>query len=664
MAGRKPDPNSDHRMRPHLANHYQYAATVSTVYKDGKRIRKYTHWGTLSNDFVFTPNLRFTMSSREVRDSFIFPEGWDTSKALALNDEVPRTELPETEATKTDDGKQPDCLLQDEGETATSEGSSHVPPREKTDKHLAQGATGGCRDLLYGSVWFLMQIAQLKHVVDDLMATFEYKRAVVNDILTLAIFPYLTRKNFDRLVHEQRITHYPSENVLSSSYITQFTQRISAKNRMDFCKLRIGRQPEGAYLACDSTTRSAWGKCIAEIHYGRNKDNRDMDCTLEAVVYSLTTHEPVYYRMFPGNEPDVRTVRTIASDMSHMGVDDLVTIYDRGYESADNFDEFFREGLAFISCAKVAQEPVINCLLEITYDAQGLPTNMRYDPESRLFYAQFMIGNRTYTDNDGSMSAVDSNDFRCNVFLNPARRPFELIDTNEKIKAERDMLDEKNRGGLLVSQRSTINKSITFHRVTFDENPETGNVTVSITENEKAVRKARAACGFFSSVTYKAKGDALDMLRAYKTRDEQEKYFEQMKDQMDFHTQDCSSQDGKAGREFILFVGLILSSTVRNTWKQSAELRKQFKTSLSILDEMQDIRWIRYDNGDEHITSFLSQQVDICKAYGIKVPDECLPSAARKAEERKNNPKKRGPKPKGSQAPNKIQVVPVDLVYN
>ena len=94
------------------------------------------------------------------------------------------------------------------------------------------------------------------------------------------------------------------------------------------------------------------------------------------------------------------------------------------------------------------------------------------------------------------------------------------------------------------------------------------------------------------------------MLKAYKTRDEQEKYFEQMKDQMDFHTQDASSQDGRAGREFILFVGLILSSAVRNTWSRNVVLRENFRTSLSILDEMQDIRWIRYADGREHMTEF------------------------------------------------------------
>ena len=100
---------------------------------------------------------------------------------------------------------------------------------------------------------------------------------------------------------------------------------------------------------------------------------------------------------------------------------------------------------------------------------------------------------------------------------------------------------------------------------------------------------------------------------ACKARDEQEKQFEQMKDPMDSKRRmlpprikepGWKSQDKRAGRAFILFVGLILSSAVRNTWSLHTVLREIFRTSLSVLDEMQDIRWIRYADGREHMTEF------------------------------------------------------------
>ena len=62
---------------------------------------------------------------------------------------------------------------------------------------------------------------------------------------------------------------------------------------------------------------------------------------------------------------------------------------------------------------------------------------------------------------------------------------------------------------------------------------------------------------------YKIPGNAIDNLMIYLQRDEQEKYFEQMKSQMNFRTQDCSSEDGKQGRLFLLFIGLILTSIIK-----------------------------------------------------------------------------------------------------
>lgn len=123
-----------------------------------------------------------------------------------------------------------------------------------------------------------------------------------------------------------------------------------------------------------------------------------------------------------------------------------------------------------------------------------------------------------------------------------------------------------------------------------------------------------------------------------------------MKDQMNFHTQGCSSEDGKTGRLFILFIGLILSSKVKYIWKNNVDLRKVFRTTLSMLDEMASIRYCDYPNQENHMTSFLQPQVDICRAFDIEVPYECLSTI----EQRKMRPKKRpGRKPGSGSASNK-----------
>ena len=117
---------------------------------------------------------------------------------------------------------------------------------------------------------------------------------------------------------------------------------------------------------------------------------------------------------------------------------------------------------------------------------------------------------------------------------------------------------------------------------------------------------------------------AMQTWELYGLRDEQEKYFQQMKSQLGFDRQRNWSEEGKTGRLLILFVGLILSSYVRHIWK-STDLHKQFSSTLEVLDEMRSIRCVEHTGKAKHITPFVGAQIDIANAFGFKIPDGCVP---------------------------------------
>jgi transposase len=64
-----------------------------------------------------------------------------------------------------------------------------------------------------------------------------------------------------------------------------------------------------------------------------NKDRLPLEQTTEVVGYALSSHMPVYYRTFPGNMPDSRSLETILTDLDHAGFKDLVLVTDRGYDT-------------------------------------------------------------------------------------------------------------------------------------------------------------------------------------------------------------------------------------------------------------------------------------------------------------------------------------------
>ena len=110
---------------------------------------------------------------------------------------------------------------------------------------------------------------------------------------------------------------------------------------------------------------------------------------------------------------------------------------------------------------------------------------------------------------------------------------------------------------------------------------------------------------------------------------------------MGFDRQRNWSEEGKTGRLFILLVALIISSYVRHIWK-STELKDEFGSTLDVLDEMRFIRCVEHKGKLRHITPFVGGQVDICKAFGIDIPEGCAPLyRSRKApEKRRGRPKK------------------------
>ena len=161
------------------------------------------------------------------------------------------------------------------------------------------------------------------------------------------------------------------------------------------------------------------------------------------------------------------------------------------------------------------------------------------------------------------------------------------------------------------------------------------------TLNEKKVDAAQRTSGFFAIMTHKLDMDPMTALDNYALRDEQEKYFQQMKSQMNMGRHRTWSEEGKSGRHFLTFVSLVISSYVRHIWKTTA-LKDTFSSSLEVLDEMRSIRCIEHRGKARFITPFIGDQVGICNAFGFNIPEGCAPTymSKKKAERKRGRPRK------------------------
>jgi hypothetical protein len=185
--------------------------TVNFVHPvTGKKQVKRVTWGYLSEDLVFTPNLTFLSAPFEERARLLFPESWDISKAYdPLNDALPRL-----------------------GDYCKD-----------------------CSSLFYGHIFLLEQVAVKTGIWDDLLLVFSNDRKKADEILTLAIFPYVAQFSYDRLAKWQLIVKAPTSNLLTPAKIFAIAQSITDKQRIRIVETQALRHEKRLF----KPPIAAWG---------------------------------------------------------------------------------------------------------------------------------------------------------------------------------------------------------------------------------------------------------------------------------------------------------------------------------------------------------------------------------------------------------------------
>lgn len=583
------DTNTAYKMSIHRNGGYNYASTQPIVVdperKSGRNKHVRKHWGIVDDNNVFHPNNAFIMLSPEERGRYIFPEDWDMSEVNRL----PSSRKAGRPSISTEDS-----------------------------------------NLLYGDTWFLEQIAEKTGLRDDLINALDGNKEKADAILTIAMYQVSNGGSFNRIYHWQQIEKGLYTKPITSSFITTLTQSVTEANRMKMFRLRAARVKEGDLCAVDSTSRSAYGKSLADIKWGNNKEHLPLQQTVEVVVYDLNTHMPIYFRTFPGNIPDSRSIETILTDLKHAGFPKIVLITDRGYESLRNLERYILDGQPLIMWIRVKQSMVMQRIREFG-DFVHAPEGMEIDEASRLYYRQYDLDYKVDVRKD---CQKDADRLKLNLYFDPVMRSQTLLQLDIDIKKQREALTEIQSSDLPVDDDETARRNYKYFNLVVEEK---SRKLLSFVLNEKKVKEAKLTSGFYANITHAVDYSAMKASESYALRDEQEKYFEQMKGPLGNDRQRCWSEDGKNGRLFIYFVALIMASYLKHIWK-STTLKKQFDSFTEVLDEMRPIRCIEHKGHARHITPFVGKQVDICKVFCFDIPDGCEP----KYTSRKSKTKKRG----------------------
>ena len=568
------DEETPYRVKIHTIGGYRYASTQPIVIdperSSGRNKHKRIHWGRLDDDMKFHPNGHYISASPAERAKLIFPPDWDMSEARSL----------------------------------PSERKAGRPPSGGDDSNL-----------LYGDIWMLEQVADRIGLRDDLVKAFDGNKEMADAVLTMAIYQVSNGGSFNRMAHWQRIERVPFKTPLTAPLITQLTQKITEGNRMALFRLRMDRVKDGDLCALDSTSRSAYGDALADIMWGNNKEHLPLRQTTDVIVFDLTTHMPIYYRTFPGNIPDSRSVDIILKDLADAGLPKVVLITDRGYESVRNLETYILGGQALIMWVRVRQSMVLSRIREMGAFSHS-PEGMEVDEQRRIYHRQYDLD---YKVDVRKGCTKDSDRLKLNLYFDPIRRSEQLMELDIDIQKQRRSLEEAKAEGCPMDDDETAKRLYSYFILDIDE---ADRHLKSFSLNEKKVEEVRITSGFFACVTHALDFTAMKASESYALRDEQEKCFGLGKGPLGSDRQRCWSEDGKNGRLFVLFVAMILGAYIRHI-RQTTELKKMFCSYTELLDEMRPIRCIEHAGHAKRITPFVGKQLEICRVFGFPIPEGC-----------------------------------------
>ena len=163
------------------------------------------------------------------------------------------------------------------------------------------------RHLYYGATYLFDKLAEELGLTADLKQCFpdSYKK-----LLSIVYYLILEDNNPLYRFEKWNFTHkHPYGADIASPRSNEFFASITDEQVNKFFRLQGKRRVEEEYRAYDSTSISSYSKTLAQVQYGKNKEDDKLPQLNLLLVFGEESGIPFYYRKLAGNIPDYKTVK-------------------------------------------------------------------------------------------------------------------------------------------------------------------------------------------------------------------------------------------------------------------------------------------------------------------------------------------------------------------
>lgn len=428
---------------------------------------------------------------------------------------------------------------------------SEVPPAFKllSDKQFAQMMLAECKEVNVGILPILHKTAERMHILQDLQSVFGKP---MSD-LAFSIVAYFieTENNVARHFGDWvQNRHLPiSANMTDrdlSKIFAQFGQNRDLVQK--FLSCRVARNMNAPMLlSVDSTTLDWESSSSEKAKVGKHKKGDYGSQLGYMVTFNTSTHEPLFYRVLPGNLHDSQTVLDLVCRFNEYGLqrEDCIAVLDRGYISDENL----------LNCS----ENRMRCIFAKTIVKNDWIQNSIIDKAKQDFIdAKHHVIDSERMLLDGRVQAATYQRRRkiegqnVTVYVHVYRSSRALADENEAFMQQLRKFEElwQSRAGMT----KTLQRDPLMQYFTIEDD--------RLVRDSVEIKKHAADFGFFVNVsTFKC--TAQECYDYYRYRSGVERVFRSGKSDVNMNVLRTHSDETAEGKAFLAFLELMILEEIK-----------------------------------------------------------------------------------------------------
>ena len=457
----------------------------------------------------------------------------------------------------------------------------------------------GYVSLDYGNTYFLYEVARqlgldilLKQIFPDIW----------QELLTCIFFEISEKKALYLCRPWMECSYHIAEKDLSSQRISELLHELGQQEeeRFKFLKAWAWQHHTNEYVVFDITSFSSYAKKLDLLEWGYNRDRERLPQINFGVIYGEPSALPLFYTRYPGSIPDVRTLDNMVEYLEWLELSKTLFVLDRGFFSSYNLKKM-NANMRFIIPLPYSNKNALSLIKKHKNDL-ALHSNA-FQINKHIMYG---VNNRI---------EIGSKRYYSHLYLDEKRRVEErerfLSKVLEVEKKVEDPQFLKNREEL----EEFLSENVIGWKKIFEIIEHEGRFRIK--RREKGIEGQLEKMGTMILLSNR-KIDGKEVLRLYRRKDVVEKFFDNMKHDIERKRLRIHTQETFEGRLFLDFLTLIIYSRISSVMRKEG-INKDL-TVQELMYELKKIKLIRLGVRKTIITEVSKKQRELFQSFKIVPP--------------------------------------------